>query len=87
MVGRITTGMRRHLRKKLQKGHILPVGPKLDEHGEMRGKAHYEITYDLVPVIQGRDLKYVARYPSGEDGRVLEQAQICIAAGFKPGTG
>mgnify|MGYP003629456234 CR=1 FL=1 len=83
MVGRIITDMT-FLRDE---GRILPVGPKLDEHGVMRDKPHYEVTYDVVPIIEGRDLKYIARYPSGGDDQVLKKAQICIGAGFRPGTG
>ncbi|KAH7377577.1 hypothetical protein BKA64DRAFT_767373, partial [Cadophora sp. MPI-SDFR-AT-0126] len=83
IVGRIITDMT-FLRDQ---GLISPVGPKPDENGVLRGKPHYEVTYDLVPIVEGRDLKYVARFPAGEGGAVMKEAQICIAAAFKPGIG
>ena len=68
-------------------GHVLPVIPEPDADGIVRGMPHYSVTYDLVPIVQGRDLKYVARYPADGSGEVLKTGQISIAAAFEPGTG
>lgn len=55
----------------------------LPDEGE---KEYYQVTYDLVVVVEGRNLRYEAWYPSAEDGTVQQAAQISIAAAFQPGT-
>lgn len=51
------------------------------------GVPYYQITYDLVRVLDGRNFKFEARYPSGTSRRKAQGiAQICIASTFKPGT-
>lgn len=62
-------------------------GYENDKGGEIKGKAHYEITYDLVVTVEGRNLRYEARYPAGSRGKVLKTGQISIASAFRPGTG
>ena len=49
------------------------------------GRKHFKIEYELVARIEGRNLKYEARYPPG--GEVKKSGQISIAAAFRPGTG
>lgn len=49
------------------------------------GKRHYKIEFELVMIIDGRNLRYEARWPVG--GEVRSGGQICIAAAFRPGTG
>ncbi|KUJ10098.1 uncharacterized protein LY89DRAFT_675587 [Mollisia scopiformis] len=70
-----------------EEGKILPIYPESDDEGELIGKAHYEVTYDLIVIVDGRNLKYEARYPSGQSGKAQKIAQISLAAGFVPGTG
>lgn len=48
------------------------------------GIPHYRVNYELVMIINGRNLRYEARYPIG--GQVQHHGQISIAAGFVPGT-
>ncbi|CZS90876.1 uncharacterized protein RAG0_01758 [Rhynchosporium agropyri] len=66
--------------------HIQPTMPAIDQYGIQRGRPRYEITYDLVPIVEGRDLRYEARYPPGELGEVKKSGQISIAAAFEAGT-
>ena len=61
-------------------GLIVPVEP---EEGE-KGKRHYKVEYELVMIVDGRNMRYEARYPAG--GAVQERGQISIAAAFLPGT-
>jgi hypothetical protein len=77
------------------------VEPKIDDDSEMRGKRHYKVEYDLVPMVKGRDLIYESRWPSSdalakvesdrkrqrlEKHKFKQTAQISIAAAFMPGT-
>ncbi len=65
----------------LKTQHIIqPVDP---EPGT-KGKRHYKVQFELVMIINGRNLRYEARYPAG--GQVQESGQISIAAAFHPGT-
>lgn len=68
-------------------GKIVPTYPEMQDGVAMKGQIHYEIQYDLVIVVEGRNLRYEARYPSGSSGKTLKSGQISIAAAFKPGTG
>lgn len=77
------------------------ITPEADDDGVVRAKPHYRVEYDLVVIIEGRNLKYQARWPStdnqeevrkrkraGQSGFiVLETAQVSIASAFRPGTG
>lgn len=47
-------------------------------------KRHYKIELELVMIIDGRNLRYEARWPAG--GEVQSGGQISIAAAFQPGT-
>ncbi|KUJ10103.1 uncharacterized protein LY89DRAFT_596948 [Mollisia scopiformis] len=70
--------------KLRNQGKIRPKGAGRGQKG--KGKARYEITYDLILLVDGRNLKIEVRYPSGQYGKIVKVAQICIAASFKPGT-
>lgn len=48
------------------------------------GVLHYKIEFELVMIINGRNLSFEARWPRG--GEVQGSTQICIAAAFRPGT-
>jgi hypothetical protein len=55
--------------------------------------SHWAVRFDLVMIIDGRNLHYEARWPSQNDKKmmsqhpkVLEQGQISIAAAFQSGT-
>jgi len=61
--------------------------PRLDADGMKQGMAHYVVTFDLVAIIECRNLRYEARYPANNSGKVQKTDQVCIAAAFKPGTG
>lgn len=74
-------------------GHIKPVLPS--DYSTFSGpKARYwAVTFELVMIIDGRNLRYEARWPPSDspearvhDQRVLKKGQTCIAAAFKPGT-
>ncbi len=49
-------------------------------------KPHYKIELELVMIIDGRNLRYEARWPVGGEGEVRSRDQISIAAAFKAGT-
>jgi hypothetical protein len=68
-------------------GTLEPVLPEPYQDGSLRGEAHLRVEYDLFAIVEGRNMRYEARYPSGEQGKVREAGQISIAAAFKPGTG
>ncbi|KAJ6100061.1 hypothetical protein N7467_001596 [Penicillium canescens] len=46
-------------------------------------KKYYEIHYDLIAQLTGRNLTVSLRYPPGE--QVRASTQVCIAASFEPG--
>lgn len=61
-------------------GIITPTEP---EEGE-KGRRHYKVEFQLVMIVDGRNLRYEARYPEG--GQTKDRGQISIAAAFVPGT-
>jgi len=61
-------------------GLIVPVEPEAED----RAKRHYKVEYELVMIVNGRNMRYEARYPAG--GEVQQKGQISIAAAFVPGT-
>lgn len=52
----------------------------------VKGQLHYCIEFELVIQIDGRNLRFEARYPAGENGKVMGARQISIAGSFQPGT-
>lgn len=72
--GRIVVDMT-FLRKE---GLIQPEG--------LPGKRHYKVEFKLVMIVDGRNLRYEARWPIGEGAQVQGKGQTCIAAAFVPGT-
>lgn len=67
-------------------GRIQPVSPRSNDDGVVRGKMHWEIKYDVVFVVEGRNLSYDLVFPSGPGGKVLKTGKISIASAFFPGT-
>ncbi|PQE05216.1 Hsp70 family protein [Rutstroemia sp. NJR-2017a BBW] len=65
-----------------EKGIIQPIEPEDDKDGI----EHYRVDYELVAIVEGRALRYEARWPAGEDGQVQGSGQLSIAAAFKEGT-
>jgi hypothetical protein len=63
-------------------GHIQPTIPK----DGWPGKKHYKVEFELVMIVDGRNLRYEARWPIGEGSQVQQKGQTCIAAAFIPGT-
>jgi hypothetical protein len=61
-------------------GLIQPIEP---EPG-YAGKLHYRIEFELVMIVDGRNMRYEARWPKGGEAR--SGGQISIAAAFRPGT-
>ena len=76
VVGTIVTDMT-FLRDE---GHIQPVPREESESG----RSYYKIWFELVIEVDGRNLKYSARYPVG--GNAQGGGQISLAAAFRPGT-
>lgn len=72
---------------------IQPEGPsEFSEFSEEPGKLHWAVHFELVMIIEGRNLRYQARWPmkrdlhAGQQPAVRVEGQICIAAAFQPGT-
>ena len=65
----------------LVKGGKIPL--TVPEDGYV-GKPHYRIEFELIMIINGRNLRFEARWPKG--GALQGSTQICIAAAFRPGT-
>jgi hypothetical protein len=61
-------------------GRVMPTEP---EEG-IANMRHYKIEFELVIIVNGRNLRYEARWPRG--GKCRGYGQICMAAAFKPGT-
>ena len=64
----------------VNEGIIEPIEPD----PQYPGRRHYKIEFELVMIVDGRNLRYEARWPAG--GEVRSGGQISIAAGFQPGT-
>lgn len=45
-------------------GHIEITQPRHDEHGVLRGQPHYVVEYDIVPIVEKRNLRLEARWPA-----------------------
>ena len=83
------------------KGHIGITYPETDDYGVPRGLPRYRVEYDIVVTVEGRNLRYEARWtPKNNDQvskkrkqsgqhnfEVVQTAQISIASAFRPGTG
>jgi hypothetical protein len=74
-------------------GLIQPKLPSVWSRHLGSKKCHWEVTFDLVMIVDGRNLRYEARWPSSKDPEaaihqqsVQGKGRICIAAAFKPGT-
>jgi hypothetical protein len=83
LAGRIIVDMSFLRDKKL----IQPIEPDLDVYGDLKGVPHWRVEYDLVAVVEGRNLRYEARWPANKSGKAQKIGQVSIAAAFKPGTG
>ena len=81
-------------------GYIRTTLPELDEYtrGPI-GKPHYRVEYDIVVIVENRNLRYDARWPSKqakyahdqvlalpETPEVRQRGQLSLAAAFIPGT-
>jgi len=76
----------------MTEGHIQPELPsEFSKYSNSEGR-HWAVTFDLVMIVDGRNLRYEARWPPSKDDEMSQQqvvhaqGQICIAAAFKPGT-
>jgi len=75
-------------------GLIEPVSAYNVQPGQRTPLRFYSVEFDLVVIVNGRNLRYEARWPKSlnveSEGHltdnVVAQGQICIAASFKPGT-
>jgi hypothetical protein len=63
----------------------IQIVPTSVKNGVVR-KEHYLIEYELVPYVEGNNLKYQAWYPSAKEGQAVKEAQICITSAFEPGS-
>lgn len=75
-------------------GHIQPVPPSdFSTYSGPKAPYHWAVTFELVMIIDGRNMRYEARWPPSNspearlhDLKVCEKGQTCIAAAFRPGT-
>src|SRR5438128_2561274 len=68
-----------------------PSGSSVN-HGNLN-KSYYSVEFDWVMILEGRNLRYEARWPPadqldkyGQTQTVRAFGQVCIAAAFRPGT-
>ncbi|CZR66777.1 related to hsp70 protein [Phialocephala subalpina] len=61
---------------------IKPIEP---EKGS-KARKHYKVEFQLNLIIEGRNLKFEAVWPIGEEGQPRAEGQVSIAAAFRPGT-
>jgi hypothetical protein len=75
-------------------GHIQPEPVSVASAFVGKGKRVWVVEFELVVIVDGRNLVYEACWPiskQGEDAMIVQQevcarGQTCIAATFKPGT-
>jgi hypothetical protein len=72
---------------------IQPERPsEFSEFNEEPEKLHWAVRFELVMIVEGRNLRYQARWPTkkdlhaGQQPVIQAQGQICIAAAFDLGT-
>jgi hypothetical protein len=82
-------------------GYIRITQPEFDKYTRRPiGKPHYRVEYDIVVIVENRNLRYQARWPSKqalyaadqilalpETPEVRQRGQLSLAAAFIPGTG
>lgn len=61
------------------------IKPTVPEKG-VKARKHYKVEFELCLIIEGRNLRFEARWPPGEGSRKMAEGQVSIAAAFKPGT-
>lgn len=66
---------------------------EISAHFGKSNKKYWRVEFDLVMILDGRNLRFEARWPPaervvqfGQAQSVQASKQICIAAAFKPGT-
>ena len=75
-------------------GLIQPEPPSVySTHYGTKAAHFWSVTFQLVMIVEGRSLRYEARWPAPKNNEpivynqdVHAKGQICIAAAFKPGT-
>jgi hypothetical protein len=60
------------------------IQPVNKQAGQLGRSQYWRVEYELVAVVDGRNLRYYARWPPG--GAVKGMCQVGIAAAFLPGT-
>jgi hypothetical protein len=73
-------------------GHIEPQCPSDFSTFAGSQKRYWEVQYELALIVEGRSIRFEARYPvkdclrPGEQQQILGVKLIGIAASFQPGT-
>ena len=74
-------------------GLIQPELPSVFSTNRGSDVPYWAVSFDLVMIVDGRNLRYEARWPPSKEGEETSQDQVvhargqtCIAAAFKPGT-
>ena len=66
---------------------LLTCEGKLKPIKKGKRTGYYVVEFEIIPKVQGRNLKYEARWPVGNrEGASISESHICIASAFKPGT-
>lgn len=74
------------------RGLITPQLPSVYSTHSSLQKQHWEVHYEIAMIVEGRSIRFEARWPmkenlkEGEDQLVLAMELVGIAAAFKPGT-
>jgi hypothetical protein len=76
----------------IDKGHIQPQCPSEFSTHIGQQKQHWKVHYELAMIVQGRSIRFEARWPLAKDLQpgaeqdVLATKLVGIAAAFQPGT-
>jgi hypothetical protein len=73
-------------------GRIQPQLPSSSSSHYGTQKKHYEVHYEVALIVEGRSIRFEARYPvsaelkEGVEQTILAMKLVGIAAAFQPGT-
>jgi hypothetical protein len=76
----------------IDNGHIQPQSPSEFSTHISQQKQHWTVHYELAMIVQGRSIRFEARWPltkdlePGGEQQVLATKLVGIAAAFQPGT-
>lgn len=73
-------------------GYLVPQRPSEHSIHYQTQKMFYEVIYEIAMIVEGRSIRFEARWPTkemlipGQEQQVLATKLVGIAAAFQPGT-